>query len=158
MAGDPTVDADDQDQAEIFDETNITRDGEDIAHPDMERDVYDVTSATDDSLPEEAGLEDEDDFDPDEADEAELEFMLEADDGVDEPRSFARDQTDVVARGDTPRHFESREVSDEDLRRMGYEKRAEPSPGRRAREARLDEGIEETFPASDPVSINPGAD
>ena len=29
---------------------------------------------------------------------------------------------------------------------------------RRARERELDHGLKETFPASDPVSINPGAD
>ena len=159
MAGDRTFEADDQDQAEIFDETNITRDGEDIAHPDMERDVYDVTSADDDDLEEDAGLEDADDFDPDQVDEAELEFMLESDDGVDEPRSFARDEADLVARGDDqPKDFESRAVSDEDLQELGYEAPPAPSQARRRRERLLDEGIEETFPASDPVSISPGSD
>lgn len=34
-----------------------------------------------------------------------------------------------------------------------------PTPSGRAEvEALLDEGLEETFPASDPVSISPGAD
>ena len=45
MASDQDMGADAQDQAELFDETNITRDGQDIAHPDMARDVLDVRSS-----------------------------------------------------------------------------------------------------------------
>jgi hypothetical protein len=33
-----------------------------------------------------------------------------------------------------------------------------PPKGRRETERELDHGLKETFPASDPVSINPGAD
>jgi len=93
MADDLNDGADAQDQAEVFDETNITRDGDDIAHPDMARDVFDVTREDEDSEPLEAGGAD---FDPDLADEAELEFELELDDGVDEPRVLA-DDADLVA-------------------------------------------------------------
>jgi len=60
-------DADSQDLAEVFDETNITQDGYDIADPDMAPDLYDVTSAEDDDDEDEP--EDPDDFDPDEIDE-----------------------------------------------------------------------------------------
>ena len=35
---------------------------------------------------------------------------------------------------------------------------AEPKKGREETEKELDHGLKETFPASDPVSINPGAD
>jgi len=148
MADDLNDGADAQDQAEVFDETNITRDGDDIAHPDMARDVFDVTREDEDSEPLEAGGAD---FDPDLADEAELEFELELDDGVDEPRVLA-DDADLVANDDaSPADYEADNLSDEDLRGLGYD---DETPTER----RLDEGLKETFPASDPVAINPGAD
>jgi hypothetical protein len=126
--------SDSQDMAEIFDETHITEDGGDIAHPDMERDVYDVTTAEDDGDPDQPT--DTDDFDPDEVDETELELMLEEDDGVDESRALARDDADLVADdgASTPDH-----------------EGANPSSAARARqESRLDADLEATFPASDP--------
>ncbi len=148
MANDRDDGADAQDQAEVFDETNITRDGNDIAHPDMARDVFDVTAEDEDSDPAEIG---EGDFDPDTADEAELEAELDLDDGVDEPRVLS-DDADLVATDDaTPADYEADDLSDEDIGALGYED--EPQV-----ERRLDEGLGETFPASDPVSINPGAD
>jgi hypothetical protein len=60
--------ADGQDLAEVFDEENITEDGRDIATSDLQRDVYDVTSDDGDAT---QALEADDDFDPDQADEAE---------------------------------------------------------------------------------------
>jgi hypothetical protein len=87
-------DADSQDLAEVFDETNTTEDGVDIAHPDMAPNVYDVTTAEDD--PDEDQPTDLDDFDPDDIDEADLEAMLEEDDGVDEARELGRDEADLV--------------------------------------------------------------
>lgn len=47
---------------------------------------------------------------------------------------------------------ESRRLSDAELQALDH---ATTTP---ELEARLDEGLEETFPASDPVSINPGSD
>ncbi|HEY5106904.1 MAG TPA: primosomal protein [Caulobacteraceae bacterium] len=151
---DVNEDADSQDLAETFDETNITRDGDDIAHPDMARDVYDVTSAAGDADEDEG---DDDDFEPDDADEAELEELLAADEGVDEPRGYKPDNGDRVASDDaTPADFEADDVSDEDLQALGY---ADPVSDEKAHvERQLDHGLKETFPASDPVSINPGAD
>jgi hypothetical protein len=96
-------DADSQDLAEVFDETNITRDGVDIAHPDMAPDVYDVTVADDDADEDEFGGEDPgggDDFDPDDLDEAELEAMLEEDDGIDEAADAADGGADRVSSDD----------------------------------------------------------
>jgi hypothetical protein len=140
--------ADPQDQAEVYDETNITRDGDDIAHPDMARDVFDVTREDGDADPVEA---DSAEFDPDLADEAEIEAELDLDDGVDEARVLA-DDADLVATDDaSPADYEADDLSDADLRALGYED--EPPV-----ERRLDEGLGETFPASDPVSINPGSD
>src|SRR4051794_7109737 len=86
---------DEQDVAETFDETNITADGDDIAHPDVARGVFDVTSDPADAIDE---LAEDDDFNPDEVDEAELEVMLEADDGVDSESELpADDGADLVS-------------------------------------------------------------
>jgi len=160
MAGDPSLETDDQDQAEMFDETNITRDGEAIANPDLAKDVLDVTSAQGDGLEGEDGdLDDVEDFDPDQADEAELEFMLESDDRFDEPRSFARDDTDLVASDDDqPADFEPEDLTGEALEDIGFLAEENLADSRARRERRLDEGLEETFLASDPLSTNPGAD
>ena len=152
MANDLDLDGDAQDMAEVYDETNITEDGEDIAHPDIERDVYDVTAAEDDAEDDE--FSDDDDFDPDQADDSELDTMMEADDGIDSPRSLGRDISDVVtATEESPTEYESDRNHGEDM--PGVTSGDPPSP----KEQRdLDHGLEETFPASDPVSISPGAD
>jgi hypothetical protein len=129
-----------QDLAEVFDEENITEDGRDIATSDMQRDVYDVTASDEDATD---ALQPEDDFDPDAADEAELEeiVMAEEDLDFDEPRSFARVNADLV--------------SDDDLSSADLEAGERPES---AADARLDRGLEGTFPASDPVPTNPGSD
>lgn len=124
-------DADSQDLAEVFDETNTTADGYDIADPDMAPDVYDVTSAEDDDDDD----EDSDDFDPDELDEAKRERMLEEDDGVDEPRVLPTDEADLVpAEDETPEDA----VADVDTL-----------------DEKLDKALEATFPASDPFEVTP---
>ncbi|HZZ35277.1 MAG TPA: primosomal protein [Caulobacteraceae bacterium] len=118
---DPETDADPQDLAETFDETNITPDGEDIATPDVARDVYDATRAEDDSDLDETRDED---FDPDQADEAELEEMLGADEGIDEPRSFRGDNADRVDSEDPqPEDYESEALADEELAKLGYDRK-----------------------------------
>ena len=86
-----------QDLAEVFDEENITEDGYDIATSDMQRDVFDATSSDEDA---DEALEPQDDFDPDKADDAELQQIVMADEDLDEPRSFARDNADLVADDD----------------------------------------------------------
>jgi hypothetical protein len=155
MANDVNDGADAQDQAEIFDETNITRDGDDIAHPDMARDVFDVTAEDEDSEPFEAAGED---FDPDLADEAELEGELDLDDGVDEARAFLADDAGVTTDDARPADFEADDLSDEDVAALGYDDEAQPMQNDPHVERQLDQGLEETFPASDPVSITVGAD
>ncbi len=129
-------DADEQDLAETFDETNSTEDGVDIAHADMAPDVFDVTSADEDAEEDETPDED---FDPDRATDNELDELLERDDGVDDDARASADNADRVSTEDSgPAAFEAGDGTDE--------------------EQRLDEGLEETFPASDPVSTDPGAD
>jgi hypothetical protein len=135
------IDADSQDLAEVFDEENITPDGRDIAVSDLQRDVYDVVSADEDAR---EALAPEDDFDPDAADEAELEEIVLADEDLDEPRSFGRDAADLVATDDAqPADYEAGSFAD-----------AESD----ALEARLDEALGETFPASDPVAVSRRSD
>jgi hypothetical protein len=143
-------DADGQDLAEVFDETNITEDGFDIADPDMAPDVYDVTSADDDDDEDD---EDPDDFDPDEMDEAEREKMLEEDDGIDSLRVLPPDEADLV-----PASAES--LADGDLtadeRPSGedlWDKPSSDEAGDGDLDARLDEALEETFPASDAIDL-----
>ena len=133
-----------QDLAEVFDEENTTADGRDIATPDLQRDVYDVTSADEDASD---ALAPEDDFDPDAADEAELEEIVMAEEDLDQPRSFARDDTDLVANDDLrPADFEADSLSDAEIETAGHGAADEL-------ESRLDRALEGTFPASDPVSI-----
>jgi hypothetical protein len=100
-----------QDLAEVFDEENITEDGRDIATSDLQRDVFDATSVDEDA---DEALEPQDDFDPDQADEAELEQIVMADEDLDEPRSFARDNADLVTDDDiSPADMEAGGVDDE---------------------------------------------
>jgi len=135
-------DADSQDLAEVFDETNTTEDGYDIADPDMAPDVYDVTTAEDDD--DEDQPEDPDDFDPDQLDEAEREEMLEEDDGIDSPRVLPPDAADLV-----PASEDAGEEGD----RTVDERLSDESAAYEDLDAKLDEALEMTFPASDPVDV-----
>jgi hypothetical protein len=149
---DPDAAFDDQSLAETFDEENITEDGRDIATSDLQRDVFDVTSADEDATD---ALAPEDDFDPDAADEAELEEIVLADEDLDEPRSFARDDADLVAADDArPADFEPESLADDDIEALDYGA-DNVDPGA---ENALDEALGETFPASDPVSANRRSD
>jgi hypothetical protein len=109
--------ADGQDLAEVFDEENITEDGFDIATSDMQRDVFDATSTDEDAN---EALEPQDDFDPDQADEAELEEIVMAEEDLDEPRSFARGDADLVSTDDVsaadmePGDLDDKDATDED--------------------------------------------
>ena len=151
-----------QDQAEVFDEENITPDGRDIATSDMEPDVFDATSVPEDA---DEALEPEDDWDPDAADEAEFEEVVFSEEDLDQPRTFARDAADLVIDetdeddAPAPREeaetapMESGDLADDDIEALDYA-RGEDAPDADT-DGRLDEALEETFPASDPVSINP---
>ncbi len=151
------VEPDAQDQAEVFDEENITADGRDIATSDLQRDVYDVTSADEDAR---ESLEPEDDFDPDAADEAELEELVLSDEDLDEPRSFTRDDADLVAADDArPADFEAASLADDAIEELGDGSGdSAGAEGEDALEAQLDEGLRETFPASDPVAVTRRSD
>ncbi|MBA3810982.1 MAG: primosomal protein [Caulobacteraceae bacterium] len=158
MSDDRDDGADGQDLAETFDETNLTRDGDDIAHLDIAPDVLDVTREEGDAEEDEA-VGDDDDFDPDAASEDEIDALLERDDGIDYDVAAGPDITDRVSTEDgSAADFESETLSDGDLEDLGYDDEREPAEHDPHVEEQLDSGLDETFPASDPVSINPGAD
>jgi hypothetical protein len=144
---------DGQDLAETFDEVNITPDGEDIATSDMESDVFDVTSA-----PEDADLDDvlqpEDEADPDQMDEVEYEEVVMGEEDLDQPDTPKPDNAARVPDDDPePRDFETEGLSQRDIAALGYDDAEADGPDPHI-DALLDEGLAETFPASDPVSIS----
>jgi hypothetical protein len=126
---------------------------------DAEDDPYRLRSADafDDEDADELDLEDDEDADPDaevarlSPDEVELED--------------AGDLNNAEGAFGSARRFESTRLSDEDIERLGYatkEPRSfDPARDRTDEEnalharqdALLDQGVEETFPASDPVSV-----
>src|SRR5580658_1401243 len=149
-------DPDGQDLAEVFDEENITEDGFDIATSDQQRDVFDVTSADEDAN---QALEPQDDFDPDQADEAELEEIVMAEEDLDMPRSFARDRAELVATDDlSAADMEPADLADDNIGVLGDDHAPAVSRLETRADRQRDIGLEETFPASDPIPINPGAD
>lgn len=154
--------SDPQDRAEVLDETNLTRDGGNIANFDEVSDVYDATSA--------AGDADIDDLDP-ERDEAEFD-AAEFDDGdlteerddaglraSPEDRSFSSDVDDISGERERTRNYEtSGGTGDENDATQVDPAESVPDEKDEHVDHQLDKGLKETFPASDPVSINPGAD
>ena len=124
----PDVGLDAQDQAEIFDETNLDDDAEFVTLEEMP-DVYDATQALGDGrevrsfdaadLDAEA-LDDEEDDDIDDED-------LDAEDGVD---PAGRDEVELAAVADVDAatniddedeaDYESEDLSDDDLEDLGY--------------------------------------
>ncbi len=152
-----------QDRAETLDETNLTEDGEDIANFDEIPDVYDAVTAQgdeDDDVAEEAddlsiGDDDLDDLDitndnerDDEGQDIDLAPLA--------AHNRTSDNPEDMTMGEQPRSFESGEEADQAAADTDESKKAPPS--KLATERQLDHGLKETFPASDPVSINPGAD
>lgn len=161
MAGSDIEAADPQDRAEAFDETNFTEDGDDIANFDDISDVYDATSRQGDNDVE--GLEAEASEDEFEDEDLELDAMAadERDDtGMSsEPDHLASGSRDERGREQSePRSFESEDPSDVDVEALGFDDHRKPPEHDPHTEEQLDHGLKETFPASDPVSINPGAD
>jgi hypothetical protein len=123
------IDYDDQDGAEVLDETNLTEDGEDIANFDELDDVLDVTQAEGDED------EDEEDIDAllDDEDFGDIDGELEGerdDEGLDverEPLSaIAGDDENVEDSisddDDSTADFESTELAEDDIESLGYAK------------------------------------
>jgi hypothetical protein len=162
MAGSDIESADPQDRAEAMDETNLTEDGGDIANFDDISDVYDATTRAGDNdvegLEAEASEAEFEDYD-------EEELVMSADERDDtgmesEPDRLASGSGKEKARPNSaePRSFESEDRGDVDVDALGYDDHRKPPEHDPHTEKQLDHGLKETFPASDPVSINPGAD
>ena len=165
---------DDQDNAETFDEANLDdreQIGEMRTFEEMP-DLFDATRAYGDRDDEEGRSVDAAEFDEDEFDEEsleeddELDYRAAADDSDQEDADALDDDevdsdsidgldevadADLVAGGeDDFTNFQSKAVSDEDLRRMGY---AAPGGSDASDESALEIGLKDSFPASDPVSV-----
>jgi hypothetical protein len=138
-------------------------DPKDLDDEDLEEDE-DVDDALSDELedvPEDDELEDEDDLDAEDGvdrlewDEAQVQAVAD----VDQDTDLDEDESDV--------YESSGELSDEDLVELGYKDAPAAADGRGSgasaddvrleadahQDQLLDEGVEETFPASDPVSV-----
>ncbi len=130
-----------QDRAEILDETHLTEDGDRIANFDEIPDVYDATRA--------------------EGDGGEAPF----DDGaIEEDAEAARDdegldilREPISADANEPGGVPTDADKPADLEKGHPEESVDPAADPHV-DDQLDKGLKETFPASDPVSINPGAD
>ncbi|MFO1014376.1 MAG: primosomal protein [Caulobacteraceae bacterium] len=122
MSDIPENAGDEQDVAEIFDETNETPDGVRIAHPDTDPPVFDATRADGDTDDLVAG--DDETFDPDTASDEDLDMLLEAGERANEPRSFNRDATgaDHVSTDEvSPADLEADVLADDDIAALGYD-------------------------------------
>jgi len=170
---------------DVFDVTSAVGDSDDDAAAigeeldddeiiDLERDG-DMTDLEDDELAArmpEAYDEEDEELDEFESGDDLGEASVAAAPARDAQIEFTGDVDDVTDPGDDDVDaYESREVSDEDLRAMGYQptrndQRDEEQTGSTGpsaddvadesdarQEELLDEGVEETFPASDPVSV-----
>jgi hypothetical protein len=206
MAAQPpeTIELDDQDQTEAFDETHVDEDSAEFLTSEEAPDVFDVTRALGDARDSEAldaaeldpdQLDDEDlEADEDVSDELEDDLEdEEEDDEIDDEdpddedavTELEWDEADVETVADVELvadpdkaeadDYESEELSDDEIVELGYaddtenkaggeaEAKDRPPSGRHPDDVRdevhphqdelLDEGVEETFPASDPVSV-----
>jgi hypothetical protein len=133
--GTPESDFDAQDSAEVFDEdnTNTNEQLNEMRTFEEMPDVLDVTTARGDRDDDEALALDADEFDADAFDD---EIDLEDDDELDY-RASAEDEGEDAARLDL----------------AGAESPTELATGADPSEDELDSGLEQTFPASDPLSI-----
>jgi hypothetical protein len=157
-------DGEDQDRAETLDETNLTEDGEDIANFDDIPDVYDALTAQGDD--DDDAAEDADDLSIDDDELDDLNTTNDNEDRDDEGQDIdleplaahnrTSDNPQEITMGEQPRSFEAAEKDDQTATPEDDAPKAPPS--KLSTERRLDHGLKETFPASDPVSINPGAD
>jgi hypothetical protein len=177
--GDDELNADDR--PDVYDATRRVGDDDDddaLIGDDMD-DADIVELAVDDDADDEDAEDDPyrlrsaDAFDDEDADDLDLEDDIDTDPDAEVAR-LGPDEVELDDAGDlntragasgSARRFESSRLSDEDIERLGYgthEPRSfDPARDRTDAEnavharqdALLDEGVEETFPASDPVSV-----
>ena len=165
------VELDAQDLAEVFDETNLNEEAE-FATADETLDVYDATSALGDARDDMA--RDAADMDPDTLEDEDIETDEDVDDRLDDDLEDQKDNEDIAEEEDLDAENGAvrlgwdeavvETVADIDqLADADKDPADDPKPGSRPddqpdesdphQEDLLDEGVEETFPASDPVSV-----
>ncbi|HEY9234620.1 MULTISPECIES: hypothetical protein [Phenylobacterium] len=166
---------DEQDGAEAFDEATLDDHEEINEMRTFEElpELFDATRADGDRDDDEALALDADEFDEEAFDDAleeddELHYRAAASDEDDEDRDEFDDDlvepdsieglnevadADLVSGGeDDFTNFQAKAVSDEDLERMGYASAPSQQEKDKKAEKALEIGLEDTFPASDPVS------
>lgn len=169
-----------EEMPDVYDATSALGDGREVRA--MDEDEFNEDDLDDEDLEEDEDLDDmiRDDLEDASEDEDAGSDDLDERDGV---TRLAGDESELEYVADVDKvtdpddddadKYESRQVSDEDLRNLGYQaEAAEPRTEREEKPAGsgaspedvpdeadprqdelLDEGVEETFPASDPVSV-----
>jgi hypothetical protein len=152
------------DMPEVYDVTSAQGDADD--------DDGAIGDDLDDEEIVELSLQDEDENE-DEADDDDYRAADSSDDeDVEGPEndevglSFGGDLNTTLGAHSAAQRYESRQLSDQDLQELGYNPAAEPrsfakdqdvdpapSTNSAHQEEALDEGLKETFPASDPVAV-----
>jgi hypothetical protein len=159
----------------VFDATQALGDSRD--DPALDAADFDPESLDDDALEDDEDVDDDldDDLEDEEEDDDLDEDDADDEDGVTELQWDEADietvaDVDDVTEADEEEsdEYESEELSEEELRELGYADGEPPAAGRAPAGRRpedvadevhphqdelLDEGVEETFPASDPVSV-----
>jgi hypothetical protein len=154
-----------EEMPDVYDATRALGDSRDLEA--LDADEVDPEVLGDEDLEDDEDLDDEllDDLEDDEEDDDIDEEDADDEDGVDR---LELDEVELAAAGDMATadddddeaDYESDDLSDHDLEELGYR---EPEARTIARpqtdgvhphqDELLDEGVEETFPASDPVSV-----
>jgi hypothetical protein len=169
-----------EEMPDVYDATAALGDGRDVRA--LDADEFNEDDLDDEDLEEDEDLDDmvRDDLEDASEDEDAGSDDLDDRDGVtrlagdESDLEYVADVDQVTDPGDDDADkYESRNVSDDDLRNLGYqadagrqspdERKEKPGSGASAddvpdeahphQDELLDEGVEETFPASDPVSV-----
>ena len=163
-----------EEMPDVYDATQALGDSRDIQA--LDADELDPEALDDEDLEDDEDLDDDlrDSLEDDEEDDDIDGEDLDAEDGVDRLEAGEAD-LESVADVDTATDpddedeaaYESESLSDSDLKDLGYQDKEKPGKGDGSgagpedvpeetdthQEELLDEGVEETFPASDPVSV-----
>ncbi len=178
-----TIELDEQDQSEAFDETHVDEESAEFLTAEEAPDVFDATQALGDARDDEAL--DAADLEPEDLDDEDLEEDEDVDDHLDDDLEDEEDDDEIdlddpddengvaeleddevelvdVADVDLVTDLDDEHAEEDGAKGQDQAKRKAPA-GRRPEDVPdevhphqdelLDEGVEETFPASDPVSV-----
>ena len=154
-----------EEMPDVYDSTRALGDSRDLEA--LDADELDPSALDDEDLEDDEDLDDEvrDELEDEEEDDEIDGEDVDSEDGVDRlelDEVDLEDGADVDAATDPDDEdesdYESEDLSDDDLTDLGYRER--PAAAKNGAEGvhphqdeLLDEGVEETFPASDPVSV-----